>query len=279
VAVICRGKLSWNSWHDRRADELHAVTLSHVLLLLAAGLAAGVMNAIAGGGTILTFPALIFAGLPSIGANATSAVALLPGALAGVAGYRRQLPSAWKWIWRFLFVSLAGGLLGAVLLTRTPERVFDRLVPWLILFATVLFTVRNFFTRLLHLEAPRHFSWRWLIFAMTFQFMVAIYGGYFGAGIGILMLASLGLLGFENIHEMNAVKNALGFLINVVAATYFISQGMIEWPAAAIVAVGSISGGYGGAHYAQKVSQRTVRLCVTGVGLVITAVLFYQRLR
>ncbi len=237
------------------------------------------MNAIAGGGTILTFPALIFAGLPSIGANATSTVALLPGTLAGVAGYRQQLPSAWKWIRRFLLVSLAGGLLGAVLLIRTPERVFDRLVPWLILFATVLFTARNFFAHLLRSKRSGRVSWRWLTFAMMFQFVVAIYGGYFGAGIGILMLASLGLLGFENIHQMNAVKNALAFLINVVAAAYFIGKGMIDWPAAAIVAVGSISGGYGGAHYAQKVSQRTVRLCVTTLGLIITAVLFYQRLR
>jgi uncharacterized membrane protein YfcA len=272
-------KSSWNSWRDGGGKEFCAVTWPHILLLGVAGLAAGVMNAIAGGGTIVTFPALIFAGLPSIGANATSTVALLPGTLAGVAGYRRQLPAAWKWIYRFLLVSLAGGLLGAILLTRTPQRLFDQLVPWLILFATVLFTSRNFFTRLFRLKAVRHVSWRWLIFAMLFQFVVAIYGGYFGAGIGILMLASLGLLGFENIHQMNAVKNALAFLINVVAALYFISKGMIDWSAAAIVALGAIAGGYAGAHYAQQVSDRSVRLCVTGVGLLVTAVLFYQRMR
>ena len=252
---------------------------SRIGLLFAAGFVAGLMNAVAGGGTIVTFPALIFAGISSIGANATSTVALLPGTLAGVAGYRRMLPAVWKWIRMFAAVSIVGGLVGAVLLTKTPEPVFDRLVPFLILFATILFTARGFFTRFFRLEAKRSISPRWLITAIVFQTLVSIYGGYFGAGIGILMLASLGMLGFENIHEMNAVKNVLAFLINAIAAGYFIYKGLIVWPAAGIVAAGAITGGYSGAHFSQKVPQLAVRFSITAIGLLITAVMFYKQLR
>jgi uncharacterized membrane protein YfcA len=252
---------------------------SRISLLFAAGFAAGLMNAIAGGGTIVTFPALIFAGISSIGANATSTVALLPGTLAGVAGYRRMLPAVWKWIRTFAAVSVLGGLVGGILLTKTPERVFDRLVPFLILFATVLFSARTFFTRTLSVKTTESASPRWFVVVIIFQFLVSVYGGYFGAGIGILMLASLGLLGFEDIHEMNAVKNVLTFLINGIAAGYFILKGLIDWPAAGIVATGAIAGGYSGAHFSQKVPQRMVRFSITAVGLFITAVMFYKQLR
>jgi uncharacterized membrane protein YfcA len=251
---------------------------SRIGLLLAAGFAAGLMNAIAGGGTIVTFPALIFAGISSISANATSTVALLPGTLAGVAGYRRVLPAVWKWIRSLVAVSVIGGLIGGILLTKTPVQIFDRLVPFLILFATLLFTARTLFTTILHLEAKQPTSRRWLIAGIIFQLFVSIYGGYFGAGIGILMLASLGVFGFENIHEMNAVKNVLAFLINAVAAGYFIFKGLIDWPAAAIVAIGAIAGGYSGAHFSQKVPEKAVRFSVSAIGLAVTAIMFYKQL-
>ncbi len=247
---------------------------SRVALLFLAGLVAGIMNAIAGGGTIVTFPMLILTGLSSIGANATSTLALLPGSLAGVAGYRKNLPAVWRWIRLFVPVSAAGGLLGGILLTRTPAAQFDRLVPYLILFATVLFTARALFVRLFRIETSRAKSSQWIAGALVFQFAVSVYGGYFGAGIGILMLATLGVLGFENIHEMNVVKGVLGFLINAVAAAYFVWSGLVHWPAAAIVAVGAIIGGFSGAHFAQKIPQRVVRHLVTVIGLLITAVIF-----
>ncbi len=258
------------------------MSFSRVCLLLAAGAVAGAMNAVAGGGTIVTFPALIFAGVSSIPANATSAVALLPGSLAGVAGYRSSLPAVWKWIKIFTPVSLVGGLLGGILLTRTPESTFDRLVPFLILFATILFSAQAFFVRIFRLEARRvsqAISPRWLAGALLFQFGVSVYGGYFGAGIGILMLASLGILGFENIHEMNAVKGVLAVAINVIAAAYFIFSGLVDWSAAMVVAAGGIIGGYSGAHFAQKIRQETVRHLITAIGLLITAVMFYKQLR
>lgn len=251
---------------------------SRIGLLFAAGFIAGLMNAVAGGGTIITFPALILAGISPIGANATSTVALLPGSLAGVAGYRRMLPSVWKWIRLFALVSVIGGLAGAILLTKTPERVFARLVPYLILFATILFTARTFFARVFRLESKSVGSARWLVCAILFQILVSIYGGYFGAGIGILMLASLGMLGFVDIHQMNAVKNVLAFLINVIAAVYFVIKGMIDWPAAGMVAAGAIAGGYSGAHFSQKIPQRAVRFSITAIGLIITAVMFYKQL-
>lgn len=258
------------------------MTASRVVLLFLSGLAAGAMNSIAGGGTIITFPALIFAGMNSIGANATSTIALLPGTIAGVAGYRRNLPAVWRWIKLFAPVSLAGGLLGGVLLTRTPAPVFDRLVPYLILFSTVLFTARTLFVPLFRIETRETRvteSARWIAGAMVFQFAVALYGGYFGAGIGILMLATLGILGFENIHEMNVVKGVLGFLINAIAAAYFAWSGLVNWHDAAIVAGGAIIGGFSGAHLAQKIPQRVVRHLVAVVGLFITAVMFYEQFR
>jgi uncharacterized membrane protein YfcA len=254
------------------------VNSSRIGLLFAAGFIAGLMNAIAGGGTIISFPALIFAGISSISANATSTVALLPGTLAGMLGYRRLLPNIRKWIRAFAVVSLVGGLIGGILLTKTPEPLFNRLVPFLILFATILFTAQPFFAHLFRLEATRT-SPHWLRTAIVFQILVSIYGGYFGAGIGILMLASLGLLGFQNIHEMNAVKNVLAFLINAVAAIYFVGKGLIEWPAAAMVAIGAIVGGFSGAHFSQKVPQKMVRVSITIIGLLITAVMFYKQLR
>ena len=157
------------------------VNSSRIGLLFAAGFIAGLMNSIAGGGTIVSFPALILAGISSITANATSTVALLPGTLAGVLGYRQLLPKVWKWIRTFALVSLIGGLIGGILLTKTPERLFDRLVPFLILFATILFTAQPFFTRLFRLEAAQSMSPRWFWLAIVFQTLVSIYGGYFGA--------------------------------------------------------------------------------------------------
>ena len=256
--------------------------LWQTIFLAGSGFCAGVMNAIAGGGTILTFPALIFAGIPPILANATSTVALLPGTLAGVAGYRRNVPAIRRWIRIYGPVSLLGGLIGGILLTQTPAPLFDRLVPFLVLFATVLFTMRNVFLRIFRLEAAvsqEAVSARWLAGAIVFQLLVSIYGGYFGAGIGILMLATLGLLGFQNIHEMNALKGILGFAINAVAAAYFIAVGLVEWPSAEVVALGGIVGGYAGASFAQKISQQTVRRLITAVGIGITAALFYKQLR
>jgi uncharacterized protein len=261
---------------------MESLTLARAVMLIAAGSIGGFMNSIAGGGTLVTFPTLVFVGLPSIIANATSTIALLPAALASAAGYRNKIPTVSRWLRLFGPVSLLGGLLGGILLVQTPSRVFDWLVPFLILFATVLFMAKGSFSRFLgHRAAAAHGrppSGRWIAGSVLFQFAVALYGGYFGAGIGILMLASLGMLGFEDVHEMNTLKVMMGFLINVVAAAYFIWSGLVVWSAAAIMALGTILGGYFGAHFAQRVPQGRVRSMITAIGLIISAVMFYKQL-
>lgn len=253
----------------------------HYLIVFFAGGIAGIMNAIAGGGTIITFPSLIVAGIPSIAANATSTIALLPSALGYTFGYRKNIRAVWHWIKLFAIVSLVGGLLGGILLVRTPSAVFDWLVPFLILVATVLFTTHGFFAKMFRLEIGQRkegHRLRWLVGAVFFQFVVSIYGGYFGAGIGILMLATLGMLGVGNIHEMNTVKGILGFLINVVAAVYFIMSGLIHWRAAGVMALGSVIGGYSGAHFAQRIPQKMVRRLITAIGLGLTLYTFIKQL-
>jgi len=262
--------------------EIVSSDVVRTVALILAGCVAGAMNAIAGGGTLVTFPTLVFVGLPSIVANATSTIALLPAALSSAFGYRKNVPSVARWLTLFAPVSLAGGLLGGILLVQTPSRVFDWLVPFLILFATILFMSHSAFnrffrTRLMsaHSDSVSPAS---MIAAGAFQFAVAVYGGYFGAGIGILMLASLGMLGFENVHHMNTLKVMLGFLINVVAAVYFIGSGLVQWPDAGIMMVGTIIGGYGGAHFAQRIPQQRVRIAITAIVLAISAVMFYKQI-
>lgn len=257
------------------------MNIYEMLALCAAASAAGLVNAVAGGGTLITFPALLALGTPSIIANATSTLALVIGTAGSLFGYRRQMTAIKPWLVRFVPVSLAGGLLGGVLLTTTGEQVFSELVPFLLLFATLLFVAQNAFGRMAGLDAgpPAKTAARshavWL--GVGFQFFVALYGGYFGAGIGILMLASLGYLGLTNIHEMNALKTVLGSLINAVAAAYFIYAGLIDWPRTVVMTVGALAGYFLGAHFSQRISQSRVRQIITAIGFLISAALFYRR--
>src|SRR3990172_2662481 len=183
------------------ADTPHCMPfLIKPLILFLAGLIAGVINAIAGGGTLITFPALIFYGLPSVGANATNTVGVLPGIMSSLWGYRRELATQTRWVWRFTITSLAGGLIGAYLLLHTGEARFREFVPYLILFATLLFTFSGQISRWLQVEAQVVEKSRHAVaLAIAFQFCVAIYGGYFGAGIGIFMLAALAVMGLKEI--------------------------------------------------------------------------------
>lgn len=252
-----------------------------LLILIGAGFVAGVMNAVAGGGTLVTFPALLLTGLGSVVANATSTVALLPAALSSAYGYRKNISPVARWLRVFAPVSLAGGLLGGLLLVATPSKTFDGLVPFLIFFATILFMAQGSFSRYFGARVGSGVlpSRAWIAGAAVFQFAVAVYGGYFGAGIGILMLASLGMLGFDNVHQMNTLKVMLGFLINVVAAVYFAASGLVDWPGAGIMVVGTIMGGYAGAHVAQRIPQTRIRGVITAIGLIISAAMFYRQFR
>ena len=255
-----------------------------VLILLAA-FAGGVVNSIAGGGTLLTFPALLGLGVRPIVANATSTVALWPGALASIWGYRGELTGAREWAKRWAIPSLLGGLAGAGLLLITPPERFDAIVPWLVIAATVLFTVQQPVMRALRSGRPAPSvdpvepdpaARRAPGGALAYQFAVAVYGGYFGAGIGILMLAVLGYLGFSNIHRMNGLKNWGGLCINAAAAITFALSSLVHWPVALAMALGAVSGGYFGSRTAQRVPQRYVRHAITLIGFASGIWLFFR---
>ncbi len=246
-----------------------------VLHLAAAGGAAflaGTINSVAGGGTLVSFPTLIWLGLNSVTANATSTVAIWPGSLGGMWGYRRELKTANPRMLALVIPSLIGGITGALLLRFTPPAVFDRLVPFLILFATLLFMAQEPVQRKLKTTGG-HIS---LGPAMLFQFFVALYGGYFGAGIGILMLAALSILGLTDIHQMNGLKNFFALCINGVAAIYFMAMGMVYWPDVLVMAIGAILGGYTCAGVARRLGRTAVRRIVIGVGFFMAISLFFK---
>ena len=257
-------------------------TLNDLFLCLAAA-AAGVVNAIAGGGTLLTFPAL-YAALAHSGdragvlANGTSTVALWPAAIASMWAYRREVRLAGRWTIWLLVPSLIGGLIGVLLVTWLPASIFDALVPWLILSAAILFAIQPRLMRWTGVGQP-HEKPTTARFAtiLGFQFFVAIYGGYFGAGIGILMLAALAMMGLANIHTMNGLKNLLGASINLVAGVMFIVYGDVEWRLAVPMLVSSIIGGYFGAWVARLASQKLIRRLIVAIGFCLAAYYFYKR--
>ena len=248
-----------------------------------AALLAGIMNSVAGGGTLLTFPALIAAGLSPLQANATSTVALLPAALSSILGYRGELTGARRWAIALALPSFVGGGLGAVLLLHTSNATFDRVVPWLVLGATALFVLQRPLLRWIRGHEAPTLSQQELeahgpaLRLLALQLVVGVYGGYFGAGVGILMLAALGFMGFTKIHRMNGLKNWGGFCMNFVAAVTFAFSGIVNWPVALSMAVGSIVGGYLGAHGAQRLPQGLVRGTVAGIGIVSGVWLLYRR--
>jgi uncharacterized protein len=244
----------------------------HLVFLFLAAVAAGVINALAGGGALFTFPALLAAGVPPVAANATSTVALVPGSLTAGLGYRSEVGTYSGRVLLFLVVpSLVGGLVGAWLVTVAGDELFRKLVPALILGATLLFIVQEPLRRWRE-RRPREAEARGLHAVNLWglgagQFLVAVYGGFFGAGIGILMLAELGLVGLTSIHQMNGLKNFGAGCINGVAAIYFALDGHVVWNLAALMAVGAVLGGYAGAWLAQRIGERMVRAVVIATGL------------
>lgn len=253
------------------------VDIPHLAAAGAAAFLAGGINSVAGGGTLITFPTLIWLGLPSITANATSTVAIWPGSLGSIWGFRREFART-EPIMRMLAIpSLIGGAAGATLLRYTPESVFDRLVPVLILFATVLFTVQGPIQRRLKTVEGRHQrTAKWLAGAIVFQLAVGIYGGYFGAGVSIMMLSALAILGMTDILHMTALTSFFALCINGVASMLFIWAHMVYWPYVLVMAVSAIAGGYGAAGVARTIGRTAVRRFVICVGFTIAAVLFIR---
>lgn len=242
-------------------------------VLAAAGFGAGMLNAVAGGGTFLTLPALIWAGIPPVAANATSAVAVFPGYLGGAWGFRRELATVGRsLLLRMTLVSLLGGLLGAALLLVTSNEAFTRIVPWLLLFATVLFAVG---ARRRDVTAP--VSARVLAWRLPALGIVAAYGGYFNGGLGILLMAALSMAQVGGLNTVNGLKSYLSALLAAVSLGLFASAGLIHWREALLMMVFSTLGGYTGARVARVLPARWIYVGVICVGLATSAV-FLRRL-
>ena len=256
------------------------MNVGQALVVTAAAAIAGAINSIAGGGTLISFPAAIFAGMSPLVANATNAVALTPGSIASAWAYRPELARDRHVVVALLPATLVGGLVGSGLLLATPQRVFDAVVPLLVLLAVALLVWQNLRPRpasgvddaVAPWELPRSRA-----AAVATQLAIGVYGGYFGAGMGIMMLALFGLLGGRNLHRMNAVKAVLAVGINGFASIVFVAAGAIDGAAAAIMAVGAIVGGFVGGAVARKVDPRKVRWAVVALGVAIALELARRR--
>ncbi|HEX8995029.1 MAG TPA: sulfite exporter TauE/SafE family protein [Ktedonobacterales bacterium] len=272
--------------------------------LFIAAILAGALNSVAGGGSFISFPTLLFTGVPSIAANATNTVALWPGSLASIPPYRKDFAHERRELVIFSIVSVIGGVLGAIILLRTPQPLFQRMIPWLLLIATLIFAFGNNAAQWLRSLRERvqpddvadpamsetgeqrekseagsltRITPGALVVVLLIQFVIALYGGFFGGGIGIMMLAGFALLGMRDIHAMNALKVVLASVINGVAIVAFAIAGAIYWPQALLMVVGSVIGGYGGAALAHRVPPRYVRWFAIAVGLIISAYFFIKQ--
>lgn len=252
------------------------------IVLFCAAILGGTLNSVAGGGTFITLPALIVTGVPAVNANVTSTVALWPGTLATISGYRGALKIERRMLLILGGVSILGGVLGAVVLLHTKQALFLHLVPYLLLLATLLFAFGGVITSRLRPSTdakskgagPFRLS---LVWVAALQFVIALYGGFFGGGIGILMLATLSLMGMEDIHSANALKAILAACINGVAIITFVFAGAILWGQAIVMILGAIAGGYGGATIARRLDPKLVRRFVILVGVAMSIYFFVRR--
>ena len=258
------------------------MSIPHELIIFVAAFVAGAINSVAGGGTLITFPVLVWLGRDPVLANATNAFALWPGSLAGAYGFRRELGNVRSWLLWFCPAVTLGSILGAWLLLRTSSETFSQIVPYLILLATLLVALQEPLMRWLgksntSLTAENFITAKPLAAALLSLFLIGIYGGYFGAGIGILTLGALGLLGLTDIHQMNGLKNFFATFINIVAAIYFAISGAVLWIDALWMGIGAIAGGYFGANLARKLGRKIVRRIVIAIGLLMSVSLFVFR--
>lgn len=248
----------------------------HAIFLFLAGILGGALNAVAGGGSFVAFPALLFIGVPPIPANATNTLALWTGVTASGGAYRNRLDVPMRVLLPLLLTSLAGGIAGAVLLLRTPAHTFLQVLPWLMLAATLLFIFGKRLAGGRASSVGRGATIAAIVGASVFELVVAVYGGYFGGGVGIVNLAMLAAVGMTDIHAMNALKSILGIAINGVAALVFVVKGAIYWPQAIVMIAGALVGGYFGAHYAQRLPQAWIRGFVILVGTGMTIYFFIK---
>jgi len=246
------------------------------LLLAVAGFLAGVINAVAGGGSLVSFPALLHTGMGAVTANATNTLAVWPGSVSSVFAYRKVIAGERHRAVVLTAPSLAGGLAGSWLLLHTPERLFDAVVPWLIVLACALLALQG---KVAHFLARRSGSEgaRVPVALFASQFLISVYGGYFGAGIGILMLAAMAIFLPEGLQAANGLKVLFASVINGISAVYFLAMGAARLEEAGIMALFSVLGGWIGAQIAQRLPARALRASVIAYGLAVAAKLFFGR--
>ncbi len=252
------------------------MTVWQIALVGIAAFCAGAMNSVAGGGTFFSFPALLAAGVPPVAANASNSVALWPASLSGAWAYRQELARYKRYLIPMGIVSFAGGIGGGLLLLTTKDATFSKLIPWLLLFATVLFAFSGRISSLLRgadsgkpANSPT---------ALAGHAVVSVYGGFFGAGMGILMLASLAMAGHDDVHEINAIKNLLSAVIYSVTVLTFVIAGAVSWPYTIIMLATATLGGYWGASVARKIPALWLRRFIIAVGAILTVFYFYKTL-
>jgi len=250
--------------------------LHTIVVLFVAGVLGGALNAVAGGGGFIAFPALLLTGVPPIPANATQTLALWCGVTASGGAYRERLDISRRVMIPLVVTSILGGLIGAVLLLKTPANTFLRILPWLMLGATLLFVFGKKLTGVFRAGVAHDASSSAIVGASIFELVVAVYGGYFGGGLGIMNLAMLAAIGMTDIHAMNALKSVLGSVINGVAVVAFILNKAVYWKQGGVMIAGALLGGYFAAHYAQKLPQWVVRAFVVVVGTTMTVYFFWR---
>ncbi|MEW6094682.1 MAG: sulfite exporter TauE/SafE family protein [Chloroflexota bacterium] len=246
------------------------MTLIGYILAALAAIVAGLINALAGGGTLITFPVLMAVGLPAVSANVTNTVALCPGYLGGTLAQSNDLKDQQKRLWVVLPAGILGGLVGGILLLQTGEKLFTQLVPFLILMATTLLAIQNpvraWLTRRIEQGKAARASETWTFLPI---FLAAIYGGYFGAGLSVIILAVLGLILNDNLTRLNALKQGIAFVTNVAAALFFVFSGQVNWLVALVMAVGALLGGALGGKLASKIKPATLRWIVVSIGFTV----------
>lgn len=257
---------------------IEAMSLQLIILSVLAAFVAGIMNAAAGGGAFLTYPVLLLMGDSSIVANATSAVVLWFGVLASLSGYRKEVHHNRKWMKRLFVPALLGGIVGSHLLIKTPDSVFALVAPILIAIGSLVLLFQKQIHRYFHKMKIDKASRRIIVVSLL-VFLISIYGAYFGAGIGILLIGILTILGIGSIYQTIALKNEVALVVNFVAAVYFISHGLIHWQVVPFMAVGTVSGGYLGARWVHHINRGFVQKLVVGFGLSIACILFVLHLR
>lgn len=250
------------------------MTVWEIALVGMAAFCAGAMNSVAGGGTFLSFPALLAVGVPPVAANASNSVALWPASLSGAWAYRQELARYKRYLVPMGLVSLVGGICGGLLLLATTDGAFSRLIPWLLLFATILFAFSGKISALLR-GATSHKPGNSMV-SLAGHAVVSVYGGFFGAGMGILMLASLAMAGHDDVHEINAIKNLLSAVIYSVTVLTFVIAGAVSWPYTIVMLATATLGGYWGASVARKIPALWLRRFIIAVGFTLSVFYFYK---